>query len=86
MGLGPPVCRECNVIGRLTEESDPRYGSKVQYGWSYWHCPNCGAAELNGHLWLYPVQEQETIELRSKYLKLLQKKNKSAKLVVDKKN
>lgn len=73
MGLGPPVCKECNVIGDLTEKKDPRYGTKVRYGYSFWHCPNCGTAEMNGHLWEYTKRDQDVIEFRTDYLKHLQK-------------
>lgn len=72
MGLGPPVCKPCNVIGRLTKKGDPRYGAKTEYGWSFWHCPNCGTPDLTDHLWEYSKREQAVIEFRSKYLMYLQ--------------
>ena len=62
MGLGPPVCKKCMVIGQLTPADDPRYGVNVPWGASYWNCPICDSAELESNLWEYSDDVQDEIE------------------------
>lgn len=71
MGLGPPVCSTCRVIGETTNENDPRYGAKVRYGSSYWHCPICESPELNSNLWEFNLDEQDEIESNTIFLKCM---------------
>lgn len=56
MGLGPPVCVDCGVIGYLEERKG-------------WRCPNCSSNRLESHLWMYPKDEQREIELATKISK-----------------
>lgn len=56
MGLGPPVCVDCGVIGRLSEGKG-------------WRCPNCSDDHLTGSLWLYTKEEQAIIEATTEILK-----------------
>ena len=71
MGLGPPVCKKCMVIGNYTPDSDPRHGAKVRYGNSYYHCPICGSPELDGHLWEYTDDQQDDIDGNTRFLKFM---------------
>lgn len=52
MGLGPPVCVDCGVIGHLSEGRG-------------WRCPNCGDKHLTGSLWLYKTLERAQIEINT---------------------
>ena len=71
MGLGPPVCTKCMVIGVLTDENDPRYGIRVKYGSSYWHCPVCESPELISNLWEYDSDTQFEIESDTIFFKFI---------------
>ena len=71
MGLGPPVCTNCMVIGVLTGKNDPLYGIQVEYGKSYWHCPICESPELNGNFWEYDSDIQNEIEGNLIFLKFM---------------
>ena len=71
MGLGPPVCTTCKVIGVLTEKTDPRYGASVSYGSSYWHCPICGSPELPSNFWEFDCNSQNEIEGNTIFLKFM---------------
>ena len=49
MGLGPPVCQHCQVIGELLEEAVPlkkAEGSGTLNKYTYWVCPICGETDL----------------------------------------
>ena len=39
MGLGPPVCEHCQVIGMLDHNNSLRT----------WYCPICGNSDLKDH-------------------------------------
>ena len=56
MGLGPPVCNRCMLIGR--------HNSKTQT--HPWRCPCCGDYDLKGSLWGYLTETQKLIEVRSR--------------------
>jgi len=71
MGLGPPVCTKCKVIGVVTPKDDPRYGATVPWGASYWHCPICDTPKLDNHLWEYPQEQQDEIEGNTLFLKFM---------------
>ena len=71
MGLGPPVCTKCMVIGIISNKDDPRYGVKVRYGNSYWHCPICESPELDSNLWEYDLDIQDEIASNTIFLKFM---------------
>lgn len=50
MGLGPPVCMECRVMGVLTPKDHTNYGKTMSWGASYWQCPICEDPDLGRHL------------------------------------
>lgn len=64
MGLGPPVCETCWVVGCMTNRDDPGWGI------SHWHCPICGNAELNGSLFTCKVSEDE-LEANYRFLRFM---------------
>ncbi len=53
MGLGPPVCERCHVIGKLNQTT---------YRWC---CPICGNPNMQWHAWSCGIDEEE---LESNYL------------------
>lgn len=46
MGLGPPVCEKCWVIGEWSHNNP-------------WHCPICGSTELMASLWSCGISAEE---------------------------
>jgi len=55
LGLGPPVCVDCGIIGALFPEG--------------WRCPNCNSfGSLKSHLWMYSKDEQIDIETCTKIM------------------
>lgn len=56
MGLGPPVCVDCGVMGSLSEGKG-------------WRCPNCGDKRLTGSLWLYGKNEQDAIVINTQIVR-----------------
>lgn len=70
MGLGPPVCTRCKVVGVLTPKDHPNYGKKVSYGFSYWQCPICETPELGEHLLTCGIPEDELDE-NERFLKFM---------------
>ncbi len=58
MGLGPPVCEPCMIVGTLTEHKP-----------FPWRCLHCGAVELKSHLWNFIKPTQELIEARTNLVK-----------------
>ena len=56
MGLGPPVCTDCNVLGFHRNRNDY---SPV------WICPRCMSGKLNSSLWEYSNSIQRQIEENS---------------------
>jgi hypothetical protein len=72
MGLGPPVCTKCKVLGELTVKSDILlYGAAGKYGISYWHCPICKSLDLHGNLWEYDKITQDEIDGNTRFLKFM---------------
>jgi len=55
MGLGPPVCTLCMIIGTLNNEDKGHP----------WRCHNCGDFKLPGHLWSYTEDLQQYIQNRT---------------------
>lgn len=55
MGLGPPVCTLCMILGTLDNNA-------ITHPWK---CHNCGDFKLPGHLWNYTPDMQTYIENRS---------------------
>lgn len=52
MGLGPPVCQHCQVIGELLDEPVPLIkanGSGTLNTHTNWRCPFCGETDLQDH-------------------------------------
>ena len=50
MGLGPPVCMKCMIIGTLGAGAFP------------WSCPRCHDTHLKGSLWTFTKELQKKIE------------------------
>lgn len=59
MGLGPPVCTLCMILGTLNNQDKGHP----------WRCHNCGDFKLPGHLFSYTEDLQEYIRNRSKLYK-----------------
>jgi hypothetical protein len=52
MGLGPPVCQHCQVIGELLDKPVPLIkakGSGSMMTHTNWVCPICGETDLLDH-------------------------------------
>lgn len=64
MGLGPPVCARCRVIGVLTPKDHPNYGKSISGGASYWQCPICENPDLEQSLCTCGIPEAELEENR----------------------
>jgi hypothetical protein len=59
MGLGPPVCEHCFVLGTLDEK-------RTTHPWA---CHICSDTKLNGSLWTYSKDLQTLIQARSNAFK-----------------
>jgi hypothetical protein len=70
MGLGPPVCTACRVIGELTPEGHPNYGIKTSYGHSHWQCSICGTPEMRASLLTCDISEEE-LDGNKRFLKFM---------------
>ncbi len=57
MGLGPPVCKSCMIIGTLRENAE--HGPP-------WVCASCMTIDLGTNLWNYPNNQQDIIYEDSK--------------------
>lgn len=57
MGLGPPVCERCRVIGNLNAEQR-------------WICPICGNPDMQWHAWSCGIDEEE-LEGNYQFLKFM---------------
>lgn len=57
MGLGPPVCDKCRVIGRLSGD--------------LWTCPVCYSRHLPNNLWEYTEEYQKLFEDNTKFIKFM---------------
>jgi hypothetical protein len=58
MGLGPPVCEKCWVIGEFRHNDNP------------WYCPICGSTKLKASLWSCGVSQAE-LEGNLRFLKFM---------------
>lgn len=56
MGLGPPVCLECLVVGELTRRL-PGHA---------WSCPICGSVKMKGSLLTFTSSFQHMLKTRSR--------------------
>jgi len=61
MGLGPPVCTKCMVIGQLSGGT--------------WVCPVCYSVRLGNHLWEFTEEYQKRFEDNTKFMKFVQGKD-----------
>ena len=57
MGLGPPVCQKCMVIGQLMGDT--------------WTCPSCYSVRMGSHLWEFTEDYQKRFEDNTKFLKFM---------------
>lgn len=57
MGLGPPVCTKCQVIGELKGDT--------------WSCPVCYTIALGSHLWEFTEEYQKRYEDNTKFIKFM---------------
>ena len=64
MGLGPPVCEKCHMMAYPLPEKDPRYGSNVSYGRTYYYCKKCDSVDIKNHLWEYDLEDQVLISAK----------------------
>lgn len=49
MGLGPPVCQHCQVLGEHLKEAIPivhTSSTRTANMWTHWVCPICGETDL----------------------------------------
>lgn len=58
MGLGPPVCTKCMVIGKLNESAKKHP----------WRCPICKDWDMKGSLFTYVQSMQDIICRRTRFL------------------
>lgn len=68
MGLGPPVCLDCNLVLNCLEEPTARG--------NYWVCDQCGKEcdhERTGHLWGVSKELADKIEQNTKARRAMQK-------------
>jgi hypothetical protein len=56
MGLGPPVCMKCMVIGNLSEEKG-------------WFCEICDSRDLKGNLWNNIGVSEDELESNYRFYK-----------------
>lgn len=55
MGLGPPVCNDCYLIGSQHHDTERP-----------WRCPRCKDFNLKGHLWSFTSETQTLIQYRTR--------------------
>lgn len=60
MGLGPPVCEKCRVIGRMSQD-------ETDY---FWYCPICNSRKLKWNAWDSGLTEEE-LEDNERFLKFV---------------
>ena len=60
MGLGPPVCEKCQVIGDFSRDAYQ----------TFWHCPICGSEKLKWNAWDCGLTEEE-LEDNLRFLKFV---------------
>lgn len=60
MGLGPPVCEKCRVIGELSRDFDR----------PLWSCPICGNTDMKWSAWSCGISESELTD-NLKFLKFV---------------
>lgn len=82
MGLGPPVCQHCQVIGELLDDAVPvikAEGSTTMNKYTYWICPICGETDLQDHAGMN-IKDYERYELNEKFLRFMTGKLKEKKM------
>ncbi len=60
MGLGPPVCERCQVIGELSPHVVP----------TFWRCPICFNDEMKWSAWSCGIDAEE-LESNLRFLKFM---------------
>lgn len=62
MGLGPPVCEKCQVIGELSRDFDK----------PLWSCPICGNTDMQWSAWSCGISEEQ-LETNLRLMKFISK-------------
>ena len=81
MGLGPPVCQHCQVIGELLAEPVPikRTEHTTTYNkYTSWICPICGETDLQEHAGIFNV-DWDKYHTNEKFLRFMYNKTKEKK-------
>lgn len=81
MGLGPPVCQHCEVLGELLDEAVPLKragGSGTLNTHTYWVCPICGETDLQHHAGIFNV-DWDKYHGNEKFLRFMLNKPKEKK-------
>lgn len=60
MGLGPPVCEKCQVVGTLSRD----------FNNPLWCCPICGNTKMQWHAWSCGLSDNE-LEGNLRFLKFV---------------
>lgn len=80
MGLGPPVCQHCDVLGELLDEAVPLIrapGSSALNKYTYWVCPICGETDLRDYAGIFG--DWDKYEKNEKFLRFMHNKPKKEK-------
>ena len=81
MGLGPPVCQHCQVIGELLKEAVPVINTEdttTLNTHTYWVCPICGETDLQEYAG-FNSENYKRYELNEKFLRFMTGKLKKEK-------
>ena len=65
MGLGPPVCTDCRVIGEIIGDT--------------WTCPMCYSIRLGSHLWEYTKEYQQQFEANTRFARFMRGRDEGSK-------
>lgn len=60
MGLGPPVCEKCHVVGKLSRD----------FNNSLWSCPICNNTDMQWHEWSCGISSEQ-LENNLRFLKFI---------------
>jgi hypothetical protein len=80
MGLGPPVCQHCQVLGELLDKAVPLIrapGSSTLNKYTYWVCPICGETDLREHAGIFA--DFEKYHKNEKFLRFMLNKPEKGK-------
>jgi hypothetical protein len=64
MGLGPPVCEKCKVLGKISRD----------FNESFWYCPICNSRKLKWNAWDCGLTDEE-LEDNYKFLSFVKGTN-----------